>query len=96
MSKDPPVIPKCDFIANWISQGGRLPVELNLEVKLSGSQQSPVYFSVDVHPQRGAYTVVFHEPIAKVLSFATQLMKTPLEVQQETKKLLVCQQLNSD
>ena len=53
MSKDSPVVPSCVFIANWVSRAGRPPVELNLEVKLSGSQPSAVNFLVDVQPQRG-------------------------------------------
>ena len=54
MSKDPAVIPSCVFIANWVSRVERPSVELNLEIKLSGSQPSAVNFLVDIHPQEGA------------------------------------------
>ena len=54
MSKVPPVVPSCVFIANWVSQAGKPPVKLNLEVKLSGSKPPAVNFLVDVQPQKGA------------------------------------------
>ena len=57
VSKDPPFEPSCIFIANWVSCGQRLPVELNLQIKLNGSQPSGVNFLVDVNPQRGAYYI---------------------------------------
>ena len=72
MSKDPAVIPSCVFIANRVSRVGRPSVELNLEIKMSGSQPSAVNFLVDVHPQEGTQLFYPIHLLQKWLCYAAQ------------------------
>ena len=51
MSKVPPLVPNCLFMAKFVSHAKRRPAELQLEIKLNGSQPSTVVFSVDVDSQ---------------------------------------------
>ena len=51
MSKDPPVVPRCLFMAKLVSHVKKRPAELNLEVTLEGSQPQVINFSVDVDSQ---------------------------------------------
>ena len=54
MLRSPPAVPHCVFIANCALHVERPPVELNLKIKLSGSEPPGVNFLVDVHPRKGA------------------------------------------
>ena len=60
MSMDPPLVPNCVFIADWVSRAGRPPAQsMRLEIKMNGSQPPGVNFLVDFNSQGSAYLFLF-------------------------------------
>ena len=48
MSRKPPVVPRCLFVAKFVSRAKKSPTDLDLVITLEGSQPKAINFSVDI------------------------------------------------